>query len=99
MHTVPGVLMSCLQVGGAWSSALLLLQVIFEANRDGFLGAMALDDITVTPGGCSAQSHCSFETDDCGFWSSKEHPWIWQTGTGGQGPLTDHTLGTPKGNA
>ncbi|XP_015272268.1 PREDICTED: apical endosomal glycoprotein [Gekko japonicus] len=73
-------------------------QVIFEANRDGFLGAMALDDITVTLGDCSAQKHCFFETNDCGFLGTKQHPWIRQTGTGGQGPLTDHTLGTPKGH-
>ncbi|XP_054853157.1 apical endosomal glycoprotein [Eublepharis macularius] len=73
-------------------------QVIFEALRDGFLGAMALDDITVTPGGCSVQKHCSFETSDCGFWGTKQHLWIRQTGTGGQGPPTDHTLGTLKGH-
>ncbi|KAL8174243.1 UNVERIFIED_CONTAM: hypothetical protein K2H54_040787 [Gekko kuhli] len=73
-------------------------QVIFEANRDGFLGAMALDDITVTLGNCSAQKHCFFETNDCGFSGTKQHPWIRQTSTGGQGPLTDHTLGTPKGH-
>ncbi|XP_060107229.1 apical endosomal glycoprotein [Heteronotia binoei] len=73
-------------------------QVIFEANRDGFLGTMALDDITVTLGDCSAQNHCFFETNDCGFLGTKEHPWIRQNGAGGQGPLTDHTLGTPKGH-
>nr|XP_056716098.1 apical endosomal glycoprotein [Euleptes europaea] len=73
-------------------------QVIFEALRDGFLGAMALDDITVTQGPCSAQKHCSFETNDCEFVGTKQHPWIQRTGTDGQGPPTDHTLGTPKGH-
>ncbi|XP_048368091.1 apical endosomal glycoprotein [Sphaerodactylus townsendi] len=73
-------------------------QVIFEVLRDGFLGTVALDDITTTHGGCSAQKHCSFETNDCGVLSSGQHPWIRQTGTEGQGPLTDHTLGTPKGH-
>ncbi|XP_077162245.1 apical endosomal glycoprotein isoform X2 [Paroedura picta] len=92
--------------GAAWHRGLFSIphqpaqsyQVIFEASRDGFLGTMALDDITVTLGGCKVQKHCFFETDDCGFLATKQHPWIWQTGIGGQGPLTDHTLGTSKGH-
>ncbi|XP_061460449.1 apical endosomal glycoprotein [Rhineura floridana] len=73
-------------------------QVIFEALRDGFLGTMALDDITVTPGACRPQKHCSFETDNCGFSISNQQAWERQNGAGGQGPPVDHTLGTPKGH-
>ncbi|XP_053138494.1 apical endosomal glycoprotein [Hemicordylus capensis] len=74
------------------------VRVVFEALRNGFLGAMALDDITVTPQVCPAQKHCSFETDGCGFSVERQDSWVRQDGLAGQGPPTDHTLGTPTGH-
>ncbi|XP_026541659.1 apical endosomal glycoprotein [Notechis scutatus] len=73
-------------------------QVIFEALRDGFLGSIALDDLTVTPGACPAQRHCSFETGKCGFSAPEQPAWQRQNGGGGGGPPVDHTLGEPRGH-
>ncbi|XP_063172549.1 apical endosomal glycoprotein-like [Candoia aspera] len=73
-------------------------QVIFEALRDGFLGRIALDDITVTPGACAAQKHCSFEADECGFSAPRQQMWRRQNGTRGWGPPVDHTVGEPRGH-
>lgn len=86
-------------------SAVFLLspfQLIFEALRDGYLGHVALDDLSVKPGTCRAQEHCSFEASACGFTASGEHSWARQsnaTGTAVTGPSTDHTTGTARGNA
>ncbi|XP_066466993.1 apical endosomal glycoprotein [Tiliqua scincoides] len=92
--------------GAVWHRGLSTLvhqsdqhyQVIFEALRDGFLGTMALDDISVTPGACAAQKECSFEADNCGLEMGKQDAWVRRNGAGGQGPPTDHTLGTPAGH-
>ncbi|XP_032089532.1 apical endosomal glycoprotein-like isoform X2 [Thamnophis elegans] len=73
-------------------------QVIFEALQDGFLGSVALDDLTVTPGDCPAQRHCSFEADECSFSAAKQQAWQRQSGAGGGGPPVDHTLGEPRGH-
>ncbi|XP_013913049.1 PREDICTED: apical endosomal glycoprotein [Thamnophis sirtalis] len=73
-------------------------QVIFEALRDGFLGSVALDDLTVTPGDCPAQRHCSFEADECSFSAAKQQAWQRQSGAGGGGPPVDHTLGELRGH-
>ncbi|XP_039200779.1 apical endosomal glycoprotein [Crotalus tigris] len=73
-------------------------QVILEALRDGFLGSIAVDDITVTSGACLAQHHCSFEVDECGFSVPKQQAWQRQNGTGGWGPPVDHTVGEPRGH-
>lgn len=59
---------------------------------------MALDDISVMPGACAAQKECSFEADSCGFEVGKQDAWLRQSGAEGQGPPTDHTLGTPAGH-
>lgn len=76
-------------------------QVAFEALRDGFLGDMALDDVTLTAGPCGAELSCSFEADACGLAASGQHSWLWQSnGTGTTaGPPTDHTTGTATGTA
>ncbi|XP_063001000.1 apical endosomal glycoprotein-like [Elgaria multicarinata webbii] len=73
-------------------------QVVFEALRDGFLGVMALDDISERPGICGTKKHCTFETDDCGLLVSKPQAWVRQDGAGCQGPPTDHTQSTPEGH-
>lgn len=75
-----------------------VLQVILEALRDGFLGSIAVDDITVTSGACPAQHHCSFEADECGFSVPKQQAWQRQSGAGGWGPPVDHTVGKPRGS-
>ncbi|KYO23091.1 apical endosomal glycoprotein [Alligator mississippiensis] len=94
--------------GSAWHLGSVTLhhhpqqkyQLIFEALRDGYLGHVALDDLSVKPGTCRAQEHCSFEASACGFTASGEHSWARQsnaTGTAVTGPSTDHTTGTARG--
>ncbi|KAF1416260.1 Apical endosomal glycoprotein, partial [Spheniscus humboldti] len=75
-------------------------QVAFEALRDGFLGDVALDDLTLTAGPCGAELSCSFEADACGLAASGQHTWLWQSnGTGTTaGPPADHTTGTAAGH-
>ncbi|NXL68291.1 AEGP protein, partial [Chordeiles acutipennis] len=75
-------------------------QVAFEAQRDGFLGDMALDDVTLTAGPCGAELSCSFEADACGLVASGRLSWLRQSnGTGPTaGPAADHTTGTGTGH-
>uniref|UniRef100_A0A8C4Y1N3 MAM domain containing 4 n=1 Tax=Gopherus evgoodei TaxID=1825980 RepID=A0A8C4Y1N3_9SAUR len=80
--------------------ALQRYRLIFEALRDGYLGNMALDDVTVRAGACGPQTSCSFEANSCGFSSSWQYTWARQsnaTGTATVGPPTDHTMGTARG--
>uniref|UniRef100_A0A8V5GBJ4 Uncharacterized protein n=1 Tax=Melopsittacus undulatus TaxID=13146 RepID=A0A8V5GBJ4_MELUD len=74
--------------------------VAFEALRDGFLGDMALDDLTLTAGPCGAELSCSFEADACGLVGSGWQGWLRQSnGTGtAAGPPADHTTGTAAGH-
>ncbi|XP_074916785.1 apical endosomal glycoprotein [Chelonoidis abingdonii] len=80
--------------------ALQRYRLIFEALRDGYLGNMALDDVTVRAGACGPQKSCSFEANACGFSSSWQYTWARQsnaTGIATTGPSTDHTMGTARG--
>lgn len=87
------------QQGAGPSDAAALVQVAFEALRDGFLGDMALDDLALTAGPCGADLSCSFEADTCGLAASGQHSWLRQSnGTGTTvGPSADHTTGTATG--
>ncbi|NWV19247.1 AEGP protein, partial [Origma solitaria] len=75
-------------------------QVAFEVLRDGFLGDVGLDDLTLTAGPCGAELSCSFEAEGCGLAASGEGTWQRQSnGTGTTaGPATDHTTGTAAGH-
>ncbi|NXH22444.1 AEGP protein, partial [Bucco capensis] len=75
-------------------------RVAFEALRDGFLGDMALDDLSLTVGSCGAKPSCSFEADTCGLVASGQHTWLRQSnGTGTTaGPAADHTTSTATGH-
>ncbi|NWV78566.1 AEGP protein, partial [Dasyornis broadbenti] len=75
-------------------------QVAFEVLRDGFLGDVGLDDLTLTAGACRAELSCSFEAEGCGLAASGKGTWQRQSnGTGTTaGPATDHTTGTAAGH-
>ncbi|NWH72664.1 AEGP protein, partial [Piaya cayana] len=75
-------------------------RVAFEALRDGFLGDMALDDLALTAGSCTAELSCSFEADTCGMAGSTQQTWLRQSnGTGTvAGPAADHSTGTAAGH-
>ncbi|KAJ7308087.1 hypothetical protein JRQ81_008593 [Phrynocephalus forsythii] len=92
--------------GAIWHRAFATLsrpvgrdfQVVFEALRNGFLGSVGLDDISVVPGTCGTPAECSFETDECGLLAGGTQDWVRQNATGGWGPRIDHTSGTPQGH-
>ncbi|XP_068105051.1 apical endosomal glycoprotein [Hyperolius riggenbachi] len=70
-------------------------QLIFEAVRDGSVGHIAIDDITITRGSCPTPTHCSFEAGTCGYTSDGQYKWkLHQMGRTEPhiGPYFDHTL-------
>lgn len=80
------------------SSPLNSYQLVFEAQRSGFDGLVAIDDIWFEQGLCLLPNHCSFEGQTCGYTSSGTRRWFHQRAGGGvTGPKTDHTLETGNG--
>uniref|UniRef100_A0A8D1U428 MAM domain-containing protein n=1 Tax=Sus scrofa TaxID=9823 RepID=A0A8D1U428_PIG len=76
-------------------------QLLFEGLRDGYHGTMALDDVAVRPGPCSAPKRCSFEDSACGFSTGGQGLWTRQTNATGHaawGPHADHTTETAQGH-
>ncbi|XP_068771412.1 apical endosomal glycoprotein isoform X2 [Struthio camelus] len=95
--------------GSVWHRGLATLRLegqhkyrlAFEALRDGFLGEVALDDVTLRAGPCGAQDFCSFEAGTCGLVASGQPTWLRQssgTGATAAGPPADHTTGTAAGH-
>ncbi|XP_066300036.1 MAM and LDL-receptor class A domain-containing protein 1-like [Branchiostoma lanceolatum] len=82
-------------------------QIAFEARRGtSYRGDIALDDIRVTDGACSAPAltqPCDFELPDiCGFTQDTTDNFDWTqdsgaTGSSNTGPTTDHSTGTAAG--
>jgi hypothetical protein len=74
--------------------------LVFEGRRgNGFLGDIALDDVSVTDGACAATfspSHvfsCSFERDSCGMTDDTTQPVKWKRRNNQySGPQVDHTV-------
>ncbi|KAI8780792.1 MAM and LDL-receptor class A domain-containing protein 2, partial [Biomphalaria glabrata] len=81
------------------------IQLVFEGVLTaGYMGDMALDDITVTDGYCIEYGgQCDFESYDlCGYTqdSTDDFDWIRTQGPtpdNNTGPTQDHTYGTPLG--
>ncbi|KAM5145693.1 apical endosomal glycoprotein [Mantella aurantiaca] len=76
-------------------------QLIFEALRDGSVGHIAIDDITITSGACPAPTHCTFEAGICGFSSEGTYTWKLHQHSPSEshnGPYFDHTLQTFTGH-
>ncbi|XP_056394154.1 apical endosomal glycoprotein isoform X2 [Hyla sarda] len=70
-------------------------QLIFEAVRDGSVGHIAIDDITVMSGACEPPTRCSFEAGACGFSSEGQYKWSLHQNiqfNHQTGPPHDHTL-------
>jgi hypothetical protein len=91
--------------GNAWINGYVNIvaqkesTVIFEGRRGaGFLGDIALDDITVTSGNCDTNvvNTCDFEKDKCGFIDDPVLARKWERYQGrkyfNSGPSTDHTV-------
>ncbi|XP_055957693.1 MAM and LDL-receptor class A domain-containing protein 2 [Patella vulgata] len=100
--------------GAAWSLGMITLkssqltkpyQVVFEGVvGNGYLGDIAIDDISVVDGACADQGECDFEKDFC-TWRNQQvgdnFDWIigqGQTSSRTTGPITDHTVQSPKGH-
>ncbi|XP_077333177.1 apical endosomal glycoprotein [Lithobates pipiens] len=76
-------------------------QLIFEALRDGSVGYIAIDDITITSSACPAPTRCSFEAGTCGFSSEGTYTWKLHQHSRSEshnGPYFDHTLQTFTGH-
>ncbi|XP_040261540.1 apical endosomal glycoprotein isoform X2 [Bufo bufo] len=70
-------------------------QLIFEAVRDGSIGHIAVDDITVMSEPCAPPTRCSFEAGTCGFSSQGTYMWSLHQNihfNHQAGPSHDHTL-------
>ncbi|XP_069841728.1 apical endosomal glycoprotein [Dendropsophus ebraccatus] len=76
-------------------------QLIFEALRDGSIGHIAIDDITLMSGDCDPPTRCSFEAGYCGFSSAGKYTWSLHQNihfNRQTGPPHDHTLQSFKGH-
>ncbi|XP_063289572.1 apical endosomal glycoprotein [Pelobates fuscus] len=70
-------------------------QLYLDAVRDGSVGHISVDDITLTSGYCAAPRRCTFEAGFCGFTTEGTYQWKIQQGTQARahtGPFLDHTL-------
>ncbi|CAH1786792.1 unnamed protein product, partial [Owenia fusiformis] len=79
-------------------------KVTFEVrmNTNQWIGTIALDDFDLVLGACPVKRTCDFEVDTCGWIDDNRltYRWTRQTGntrTGRNGPVIDHTLGSPSG--
>ncbi|KAM9324302.1 apical endosomal glycoprotein [Gastrophryne carolinensis] len=76
-------------------------QLILEAVRDGSVGNIGIDDITVTLGACAAPTRCSFEAGTCDFSSEGTYKWKLHVNSrleSHTGPYHDHTLQSITGH-
>ncbi|TWW73586.1 LDL-receptor class A domain-containing protein 2 Skeletal organic matrix MAM and [Takifugu flavidus] len=78
-------------------------QVILEATVGGKAGDIAVDDISLTNGPCSASDLCDFEEDSCGWQqqTDDDFDWVRQSGPShnpNTGPNSDHTTNAPAGH-
>ncbi|XP_075042409.1 apical endosomal glycoprotein [Mixophyes fleayi] len=70
-------------------------QLVFDAVRDGSVGNIAIDDVTIMPGPCAPPTRCSFEAGTCGFSSEGKYKWTLHQNihfNHQTGPSHDHTL-------
>lgn len=67
----------------------------------GYLSDIALDDILTTLGSCASLPYCTFDDGFCGFTQETTDAFDWSVGSSsdsvGNGPSTDHTLGSSDG--
>ncbi|CAG5126619.1 unnamed protein product, partial [Candidula unifasciata] len=65
----------------------------------GYLSDIALDDIDITYGSCASLPYCTFDNGFCGFTQETTDVFDWSLGSSsdGNGPSTDHTLGSGYG--
>ncbi|KAM9841716.1 apical endosomal glycoprotein [Aulostomus maculatus] len=92
--------------GNMWHEAhcpvphqLIQFQLMFEVVRSGFDGRVAIDDVVLMAGPCTVPRMCSFESQQCGYKSLGQSPWLHRNGhsVGNNGPRVDHTLETELG--
>ncbi|KAM4663334.1 apical endosomal glycoprotein, partial [Discoglossus pictus] len=76
-------------------------QLVLDAVRDGAVGHISVDDITLRPGPCDPPTRCSFEAGNCGFTSQGTSKWNLhqnQHFNGQTAPIHDHTLQSITGH-
>ncbi|KAM8934342.1 apical endosomal glycoprotein [Pelodytes ibericus] len=94
--------------GNSWHHESLTLtntkrkyQVFLDAVRDGSVGQISVDDITLRGGSCAVPTRCSFEAGSCDFTTEGAYQWKRQQGahaTPHMGPYFDHTQQTLTGH-
>ncbi|KAF7668436.1 hypothetical protein LDENG_00014610 [Lucifuga dentata] len=78
-------------------------QVILEASVGGEAGDIAIDDISLISGPCSASDLCDFEEGSCNWQqqTTDDTDWVRHSGPTPNpktGPDSDHTTNTPSGH-
>ncbi|XP_075435198.1 apical endosomal glycoprotein isoform X2 [Ascaphus truei] len=76
-------------------------QLVLDAVRDGSVGHIAVDDITLRSASCAAPTRCSFEAGSCGFSSQGTYTWKLHQNLPVDdriGPPYDHTLQSITGH-
>ncbi|XP_053551405.1 apical endosomal glycoprotein [Bombina bombina] len=76
------------------NSANKMYQLVLDAVRDGSVGHIAVDDITLRSGPCDPPTRCSFEAGSCSFSSKGTHTWKLHQNMRGNSeaaPFHDHT--------
>ncbi|XP_025085529.1 MAM and LDL-receptor class A domain-containing protein 1-like [Pomacea canaliculata] len=77
--------------------------LFFQASSGGYLGDIAIDDISASRGPCRPTASCDFEEETCSWTQSSMGNINWTLGTNGStamgtGPRLDHTFGSDSGH-
>ncbi|XP_025084894.1 MAM and LDL-receptor class A domain-containing protein 2-like isoform X1 [Pomacea canaliculata] len=77
--------------------------LFFQASSGGYLGDIAIDDISASRGPCPPTASCDFEEETCSWTQSRMGNINWTLGTNGStamgtGPTLDHTFGSDSGH-
>ncbi|XP_048242500.1 MAM and LDL-receptor class A domain-containing protein 2-like [Haliotis rufescens] len=96
--------------GQMWKYAQIFLKgfsgstaiVIEGFAGSGYVGDIAIDDISMNSDHCPAQVSCDFQEGTCGYTQEYSDNFDWTLHNGGTtslgtGPTSDHTFGTPEG--
>ena len=95
--------------GDAWRQVQRTIQsseqysLVFQASVGGYLGDIAIDDITGRKGRCPPKTGCDFEEGLCGWSFGQTDKLNWTLGSNGvagrgTGPRLDHTFGSNTGH-
>ncbi|KAK7473655.1 hypothetical protein BaRGS_00035133, partial [Batillaria attramentaria] len=94
--------------GNLWKQARFTVQSPVDFNLvmegivgQGYLGDIAIDDLTLATGRLPGTFNCNFENNFCGWTQAKDDQFDWRrqsrpTSSANTGPSSDHTTGPPR---